>query len=290
MKINCNLLRKTVTVFFLFLTAASFAQPYFSTGTSAGYIFADRNNNNLTYTWYSAGNNARLFSSTNGDVLSATNTGNVGIGFPSVTGSRYPLALGNALNNTKLALWDDANGAGSNLTYGLGIQAGQFRLHLGLSTARFSFLDAPAGREVFTVRGTGQVGINTGNVIPAGYMLAVKGSVIAEEIRVKLSANWPDYVFRPAYTLRPLDDVEQFIRTHGHLPNIPSAAQVANTGGIDVGEMNAKLLEKVEELTLYLIEEKKARRELTLYLVKAEQAHQQLEAEVLALKNAKGKE
>ena len=273
------------------LVAQNSYNGYFHTiGPSAGYVFADRNNGNLNYTWLGANNGAHLFNASNVSVMSIGNSGNVGIGLPGVTGSRYPLSLGNSLNNTKIGLWDDANGSGSALTYGLGIQGAQFRLHVGLPTARFSFLDGPAGREVFTIRGNGQVGINTGNVIPAGYMLAVKGSVVAEEIRVKLSGNWPDYVFRPTYALRPLDEVEQFIRTHGHLPNIPSAAQVASTGGIDVGAMNAKLLEKVEELTLYLIEEKKARQELTLYLIKAEQAHQQLEAEVTALKNAKGKE
>ena len=259
------------------LVAQNSYNGYFWTyGPSAGYVFADRNNANLSYTWLGANSGALLLNNSNVALLSVANTGNVGIGLPGVTHSRYPLSFGNTLNNTKIALWDELSSTNSNITYGLGIQPNQFRFHVGNANARFSFLDASAGREIFTIRGTGQVGINTGDVIPAGYMLAVKGSVVAEEIRVKLSGNWPDYVFRPTYTLQSLDQVEQFIRTHGHLPNIPSAAEVASSGGIDVGAMNARLLEKVEELTLYLIEEKKARR--------------QLEAEVAALKNAKIKE
>jgi hypothetical protein len=246
---------------------------FWSFGPSAGYVFADRNNANLSYTWLGASNGAQLMNNSNVTLLSVANTGNVGIGLPGVPSSRYPLSLGGTLNNTKIGLWDEPNGTNSNFTYGLGIQPAQFRLHLGLPSARFSFLDAPAGREIFTIRGNGQVGINTGNIFPVGYMLAVKGSVIAEEVRINKFANWPDYVFQPTYILRPLAEVEQFIRTHGHLPNIPSAAQVQKEGGIDVGAMNARLLEKVEELTLYLIEEKKAR--------------EKLEAEVIALKNAK---
>jgi hypothetical protein len=89
-----------------------------------------------------------------------------------------------------------------------------------------------------------------------GYKLAVNGKIIAEEVVVKLSQNWPDYVFSPNYTLRPLSEVEEHISNHGHLPDVPSAQQVEKDG-IGVGEMNAILLKKVEELTLYVIELKK---------------------------------
>ncbi|MDY0237070.1 MAG: hypothetical protein RBR71_13675 [Gudongella sp.] len=94
-----------------------------------------------------------------------------------------------------------------------------------------------------------------------GYKLAVKGKIIAEEVVVKLHENWPDYVFSPNYTLRPLSEVEEHISNHGHLPEVPSAQQV-HEDGISVGEMNAILLRKVEELTLYVIELKKEVEEL----------------------------
>lgn len=71
-----------------------------------------------------------------------------------------------------------------------------------------------------------------------------------------LSANsiyWSDYVFAPDYSLMPLQEVEQFVKTNRHLPDIPSEQEVLDKG-IDVAEMNALLLKKVEELTLYIIE------------------------------------
>lgn len=88
---------------------------------------------------------------------------------------------------------------------------------------------------------------------PPGYKLAVDGKVICEEVEVLLSDDWPDYVFKPDYDLMPLDELESAIQTHGHLPNVPSAEEVA-AEGIALGEMQATLLEKVEELNLYVIQ------------------------------------
>lgn len=90
------------------------------------------------------------------------------------------------------------------------------------------------------------------NAATAGYMLAVNGKAICEEMRVKLSGNWPDYVFSSDYRLPKLAEIEAFISENGHLPGIPSAA-VVEKNGHDVGEMNRLLLEKVEQLTLHLI-------------------------------------
>ena len=84
------------------------------------------------------------------------------------------------------------------------------------------------------------------------YKLAVTGKIICEELRVELQDDWPDYVFAPDYKLKPLSEVKKQIEEHHHLSNIPSADQVAKEG-IQVGEMQRKLLEKIEELTLYLI-------------------------------------
>jgi len=90
-----------------------------------------------------------------------------------------------------------------------------------------------------------------------GYKLSVDGKIICEELRVETSADWPDYVFAEGYNLKPLSEVEKHINKNRHLPGIPSAKQIEDQGGVDVGEMNRKLLEKVEELTLYLIEKDK---------------------------------
>jgi len=100
---------------------------------------------------------------------------------------------------------------------------------------------------------TGQLGINTDS-IPEDYMLAVKGRVIATEMRVKNSENWSDYVFLSEYDLLSIEDLETFISNEQHLPDVPSAEEVAAQGGSDVGEMNKILLQKVEELTLYIIQ------------------------------------
>ncbi len=129
---------------------------------------------------------------------------------------------------------------------------------VGTQTIPAGYLMAVNGKVL-----TDAIKIGTGtDTIPAGFLMAVKGKMIAEELQVDLELDWPDYVFEPAYRLKPLAEVETFIRTRGHLPNIPSAREVAQQGGIELGEMNAKLLEKVEELTLYLIEAKKTREKL----------------------------
>ncbi len=100
----------------------------------------------------------------------------------------------------------------------------------------------------------GNMGIGTENT--QGYKLAVNGGVIAEEIVVKLYANWPDYVFGEKYALKPLAEVEEFIQENNHLPNVPSEKEVKDKG-INLGEMDAILLQKIEELTLYTIEQQK---------------------------------
>lgn len=100
----------------------------------------------------------------------------------------------------------------------------------------------------------GRVGIGTSN--PGTFRLAVEGKIGAREIRVTLDNPWPDYVFTPQHQLRSLPSVEEFIKKHGHLPNMPSAKEVKENG-IELGDMSSKLLEKIEELTLYIIELKK---------------------------------
>jgi len=99
--------------------------------------------------------------------------------------------------------------------------------------------------------------LSVGTATPAtGYMLSVNGKIISEEVRVELDVNWPDYVFKPGYKLPSLKQVENFIQKNHHLQGIPSAQQVKKEG-IELGDMNKRLLEKVEELTLYLIQQSK---------------------------------
>jgi hypothetical protein len=96
----------------------------------------------------------------------------------------------------------------------------------------------------------------------ANYKLSVNGRMVAEEVLVELNSTWPDYVFDPSYKLKPIEEVAAFIAKNKHLPGIPSQQQMQQVGTVPLGEMNRKLLEKVEELTLYVIELKKEMEQL----------------------------
>ena len=100
----------------------------------------------------------------------------------------------------------------------------------------------------------GSVGIGTSNT--NGYKLAVTGSIIAEEIVVKLQQDWPDYVFKDNYKRLSLSELANYISINKHLPDIPNTADISNNG-IKIGEMQAKLLEKIEGLTLYILDQDK---------------------------------
>jgi len=98
-----------------------------------------------------------------------------------------------------------------------------------------------------------QVGIGTSTM--GTHKLAVDGSIGSREIIVEPS-GWSDFVFANDYHLQPLEEVEEFIHHNQHLPEIPSESEVINNG-LNLGEMDAKLLQKIEELTLYLINQNK---------------------------------
>jgi hypothetical protein len=98
-----------------------------------------------------------------------------------------------------------------------------------------------------------KLGIGTENT--GENRLSVNGNIRAKEIKVE-AAPWPDYVFNASYKLPSLQETEQFIKANHHLPDIPSAAEVEKDG-VNLGEMNARLLKKIEELTLHLIEQSK---------------------------------
>jgi hypothetical protein len=101
----------------------------------------------------------------------------------------------------------------------------------------------------FYVGYDGNVGIGT---VAPQYKLAVNGTIGAKEVIVT-TTGWSDYVFKPDYRLRPLKEIALYIKANHHLPEIPSEAEVQGKG-ISLGEIQAKLLAKVEELTLHMIQ------------------------------------
>ncbi len=100
----------------------------------------------------------------------------------------------------------------------------------------------------------GNVSIGTSNA--QGYKLAVNGEAIFTKAKVKEFGNWPDYVFNKDYQLLTLAELEKFIQQNKHLPGIPPATEVQQKG-LDLGDNQAALLKKIEELTLYIIEQNK---------------------------------
>lgn len=113
----------------------------------------------------------------------------------------------------------------------------------------FGSLTAAPSNGIY-VSGNVQVGTEP---VPTGYKMSIDGKLVCEEVKVQLSADWADYVFDDTYKLLSLEEVEAFIVANNHLPNIPSADELATTG-LDLSAMNILMMQKIEELTLYLIE------------------------------------
>lgn len=105
---------------------------------------------------------------------------------------------------------------------------------------------------VMKISNTGNVGIGTGTTAPDAK-LAVNGDIHATQVKVTATVPGPDYVFDNDYKLITLPEIKDYITKNHHLPEIPSAVQIAKEG-LDLGDMNLRLLKKVEELTLYLID------------------------------------
>ena len=187
-----------------------------------------------------------ILGTNNSDSMTITSSGNVGIGTPNPTTSRLHV-VGPENNGTNSAL-RITSGSQHLLIDGNEIDT--------LSSGGL-YLNNNTANDVILAMGGGGVGIGTTN--PGGFRLAVSGSIHAEEIVVE--TGWSDFVFDPDYELLSLEQVEAHISKHGHLPDIPSAKEVS-AHGVRVGEMHSKLLQKVEELTLHLIDMNKRVRSL----------------------------
>jgi hypothetical protein len=183
-------------------------------------------------------------------VMTLLNSGNIGFGVLNPT---YALTL---KNNKTISFNEDS-------TNPFGIEGGdnaQTRVIMGAASGSSSNIAFGVSNgtgsvgfiEKMRIDANGDVGIGT---TTPKEKLSVNGKIRAHEIKVE-TANWPDYVFSPSYKLPDLSETEQFIKENQHLPEIPSAAEVEKDG-VSLGEMNAKLLKKIEELTLHLIQKEK---------------------------------
>jgi len=150
-------------------------------------------------------------------------------------------------------------GLGSYNTFGTSIRT--ITQSSGYNTYGMQFftqeLYSTGQTEKMRILGNGNVGIGTANPI---NKLDVNGTVHSKEVKVDM-IGWSDFVFKKDYNLPSLEEVEKHIAEKGHLENIPSEKEVL-TNGINLGEMNAKLLQKIEELTLYVIDQNKEIKDL----------------------------
>ena len=176
------------------------------------------------------------------------NGGNVGIGTTNpgyeldIYGGNAQMRL-NALNASRFIFSSGSHNFGLGSNYYV--------------ASAFDIRNETTGADVLTILNAGNVGIGTTN---PQYLLSVNGTIGTKDIIVT-NTGWSDYVFRPGYRLRPLSEVGAYIRAHHHLPDIPTEAEVKEKG-VSMAGMQAKLLAKIEELTLHLIEMEHQNREL----------------------------
>lgn len=196
-----------------------------------------------------------------GDVILVAGGGKVGVGVDNPTS---PLSFPNTLGN-KISLWNN----GTTADFGIGIQSGTMQFYTaGQDQFAFGYGNSANFTQTMTYYpGSAQLGINC--LPQAGYQLAVNGSVRAKEIRVE--TGWADYVFADNYKLRSLSEVEDFIKTNKHLPDV-TAGDVIEKEGLEVGKTSAQMIKKIEELTLYVIEQEKSINALKEHNLKLESA------------------
>lgn len=214
-----------------FIKSATVNEPNFGTGMIMGSVPGQS-----------------LFLSTNfGPTMIIGNNNNVGIGNGGGL-QPYRLTVNAGTDQYGMVQTDGAISVGSWVGNGGG--------YYGTITDHPLRFFTNNGSTQMTVLTNGNVGIGTSNPT---YKLSVNGNIRSKEVVVE--SGWADYVFNEKYTLLSLEEVESFIQQHKHLPNIPSAKEIEKNG-LPLGDVQKKMMEKIEELTLYIIQQSKAISEL----------------------------
>lgn len=252
--------------------------------SSAGsFRFGYHNGNQWRYATTNGGADLLMVSSTDGSNSNYRHyfqqDGSVGFN----TGSTSPIANFDLRTNstssaTSALMIRDANGdtlmrIRNNGYVGIGYNGSSYGRPLNIQGSGMNFYDSGVdyGGSIFPNNGSMVLwsssnvtlqpsfgSVTIGSYTPAsGYKLSVDGKIIVEEARVQLSTSWPDYVFHSNYKLPSFQELSQYISRHKHLPNMPSAAEIEGQKGFDLGDMQKRLVEKVEELTLYILQLKK---------------------------------
>ncbi len=184
--------------------------------------------------------------------------GTIGIGTPNDNDNRLTIVQSNPQNNGIVV---NSSSSSSSTFTGIGIQT----IVNNPNRIALAVTDENTNNDVFRVMGNGNVLITSQDENETAirvksnfynydiFRLTGEGAIYSTSIHVRAVYNFPDYVFDEKYDLMPLDSLKQFIITNNHLPKVPSAKQVEEQG-MDLGEMNKVLVEKVEELTLYILQ------------------------------------
>jgi trimeric autotransporter adhesin len=231
-------------------------------GTEAG-VNNTTGNNNTYIGWKASGTATLVNSCAIGATASVTtdNTVVLGNAATTITGA----GLGAGLSGLKFA---NLNSASATTAIGgskvLSVDGSGNVVLVALTSGTINSVGGPVAEKTWKEEGGYLYNNSTNGVVINGTgldgnSLIVKGGVLSKEVNVKVegSESWPDYVFKPSYKRMTLDEVEKFININGHLPNVASATEMAATGN-NLNKTDIKLLEKVEELTLYLLEMKKS--------------------------------
>ena len=240
----------------------------------------------------------------NSTLFSIRNNGRVGIGMTNPDGKLAVLENANSTNPVLTVRNQNAGNVASTRIHlfnntGATLDTHGASIWLSSSTHsapnQFSFWNYENGPIKFgtnsiervRIDANGNVGIGTTNISDNTYKLYVEGSIRTRKVRVDQS-TWADHVFHPSYQLPSLQEVEAYIKKHQHLPDVPSAVEVQNNG-LDLGDNQAVLLQKIEELMLYTIEQNKVQEKQVQMIEKLNKKLEYLQQEIERLKQPTNK-